>query len=98
VHWGTVANHQIAQRSFAGDFSQWHTLGVRWLPGRLVYTIDGQEWASVVSPNLPTKPMNLAIQTEANNDCTLTWATCVDGTTPANVNLEVDWVAVYAPA
>jgi beta-glucanase (GH16 family) len=86
--------HQIIQRTAGGDFSVWHTVGVEWTPGRLVYTLDGVPWATVDTPFAPSKPMNLAIQTEAAKTCTQ-WMTCIDATTPAHVDLEVDWVAVY---
>jgi hypothetical protein len=95
VHWGaSVASKVQVQRTVRTDFSNWHTVGVEWAPGKLVYTLDGGgEWGRVSNANIPSGPMNLAIQTEAGS-CNL-WMTCVDATTPSEVDLEVDWVAVY---
>jgi Glycosyl hydrolases family 16 len=85
------------QRYLAGEFSEWHTLGVEWGPGRLVYIVDGSSWSTVETPNTPSKPMRLAIQTETGTCQNVSWQTCRDATTPALVNMEVDWVVVYTP-
>ncbi|MBI1375931.1 MAG: family 16 glycosylhydrolase [Frankiales bacterium] len=76
-----------------GDFSQWHTLGVEWTPGRLDYTLDGQVWASDIGAGVPTKPMHLVVQTQTW-DCGVPDVQCPDATTPATTDLEVDWVTV----
>lgn len=94
LHYG-LTNTQV-QRQTAVDLTQWHTVGVEWMPGRLVYTLDGSIWSTVTSPHVPASPMALAIQTQAwaagDN-----WERGVDATTPAQVNLYVDWVVAYAP-
>jgi beta-glucanase (GH16 family) len=95
MHWGTTSNHQQVQRRVSANFSNWHTVGVEWTPSKLVYTLDGKAWGTVKSPYAPTKPMNLALQTEAGS-CN-TWMTCVNSSTPQTTALEVDWVAVYRP-
>ncbi len=81
------------QKSLTVDLSTWHTMGVEWEPGRLTYTLDGAPWATVDSDHVPTKPMNLVVQTEAGS-CGR-WMTCTDKTTPAVTKLQVDWVALY---
>jgi len=81
------------QRHVNADFSQWHTIGVEWTPGKLVYTLDGKPWASVASSVVPHVPMSVAIQTEAGS-CH-SGQTCLDWTTPAVTHLDVDWVSVY---
>lgn len=96
MHYG--ADNSIIQREITGvDFSQWHTVGVEWTPGKLVYTLDGKAWASVDSPNVPTSVMDLAVQTETGT-CGERWLGCPDATTPAHVNLDVDWVSVWKRA
>jgi len=97
VIWGQdSASREQIQRRVTADFSSWHTVGVEWTPGQLVYTLDGTPWATVQTQNAPSKPMDLALQTEAGS-CN-EWITCLDSTTPATTVLEVDWVAVYRRA
>ena len=61
----TVAATPRFQQKTKVDLTQWHTLGVVWTPGRLVYTIDGRNWATVANANVPSTPMVLDIQTQA---------------------------------
>lgn len=93
VHWGTASAHEQAQRHGKADFSTWHTVGVEWTPGKVVFTLDGEAYGSISTSQVPSKPMNLALQTEAGS-CNQ-WMTCTDASTPARTTLEVDWVAVY---
>lgn len=90
----TVGGPQI-QKSTDADFSEWHVAGVEWTPGRLAYTLDGKVWATVRTPWVPDQPMVLALQSQAWG-CGDTWRRCPDRTTPAEVNLQVDWVVAYA--
>ena len=78
------------------DTTQWHTYGVEWTSGKLVYTIDGQPWETLTSQYVPSVPMHLCIQTQAWS-CGLDWENCPDSSTPANVNMYVDWAVQYAP-
>jgi beta-glucanase (GH16 family) len=95
VHFVTDGGgHETIQRNVKNDFSIWHTVGVEWSPGTLVYTLDGRPWTTVNTSHTPSKPMNLVIQTEAATTCGQ-WMTCVDATTPATVAVEVDWVTAY---
>ena len=91
-----AANTQV-QRSVAVDLTTWHTLGVEWTRGKLVYTLDGRAWATVKNVHVPSVPMVLDIQTQAWASGTSVWRHGVDPTTPAHVNLYVDWVVAYAP-
>jgi beta-glucanase (GH16 family) len=94
LHYG-VANTQL-QYPLSVDLTKWHTLGVEWTPGQLVYTVDGRDWATVTSAHVPTIPMVLDIQTQAWACGTSTWEHCPNSTTPPRVNLYVDWVVAYA--
>jgi hypothetical protein len=78
------------------DMSRWHTFGVTWRPGSIVYTVDGRAWASVHDPTVPTTPMILALQAQTW-DCGHTWERCPYPNATPKVNLDVDWVVVYAP-
>jgi beta-glucanase (GH16 family) len=93
LHYGADDN-QI-QRTLHADFTQWHTIGVEWTPGKLAYTIDGRRWAVVRSDHVPRVPMELDLQTQAGT-CGHRFSPCPDGTTPHRVDMHVDWVAAYA--
>jgi hypothetical protein len=70
----------------SADFTQWHTMGVEWTPGRLVYTIDGRVWASNENADVPNIPMWLGVQTEVFQ---------IKDNTPHASMYQLDWVAVY---
>lgn len=75
----------------SGDFSQWHTLGVDWLPGRIVYLLDGRTWATVTQ-HVPSQLMHLIIQTGVGSNGST--GVMPNSTTPAHVDLQIDWVVV----
>jgi len=87
---GTILNE------VAGDFTQWHTVGVEWTPGSLVFTLDGEPWSTVSGEDVPSEPMGLALQSQAWY-CGHPWEACPDETTPPVVNLQIDWVVAYVP-
>jgi hypothetical protein len=95
LHYG-ASDAQVA-RSVRADFSVWHTVGVEWTPGRLVYTLDGAVWDTVSSSQVPSQPMEMDIQTQAGT-CGQVETPCPNASTPAHVNLQVDWVVAYRPA
>ncbi len=95
LHYG-AKDTQIA-RSVTGDFTLWHTVGVEWSPGHLVYTLDGSAWGTVSTSQVPGGPMELDLQTQAGT-CGQADTPCPDATTPAHVNMQVDWIAAYRPA
>ena len=95
LHYGS-SDHRIS-RHIKVDLTQWHTLGLEWTRGQLVYTLDGRNWATVTSSHVPTVPMVLDLQTQAW-PCFGTWGRCPDATTPRAVRMYVDWVVAYAPA
>jgi beta-glucanase (GH16 family) len=98
IHYaGTNGAHEMIHRHTAVDTTQWHTLGVKWTPGRMTFTLDGTAWTTVDSSAVPTVPMDLAMQTQAW-DCGHTWDQCPDRTTPAEVDMTVDWVVAYRRA
>jgi beta-glucanase (GH16 family) len=93
LHYG-AQNRQI-QRTLSVNLTRWHTIGVQWLPGTLIYTIDGRRWATVSSPAVPDQPMEMDVQTQAGT-CGDPYAPCPDSRTPAHVNAQIRWVAAYA--
>ena len=64
-HWGTATNPLSVEDTLPVNLSQWHTVGVEWSPGKIVYTMDGTPWATETNANVPDMPMQLALQTEA---------------------------------
>ncbi|MBV9421904.1 MAG: glycoside hydrolase family 16 protein [Solirubrobacterales bacterium] len=93
LHYGSD-NAQIA-RTLPIDLTRWHTVGVEWLPGKLIYTIDGRQWALVWSDAVPDQRMEMDLQTQAGT-CGDSYAPCPDAQTPAHVNAQIQWVAAYA--
>jgi beta-glucanase (GH16 family) len=92
LHYGPE-NRQI-QRTLGADLTRWHTAGVEWTPGRLVYTIDGHPWSTVRSRHVPSERMELDIQSQAGT-CGDSFAPCPDSSTPKHVNLQIDRVTAY---
>lgn len=96
THWG-ADNSQISHGA-PGDYSEWHTFTVDWLPDRIVYYIDNVEQYRVTDKAaIPTKPMHLAIQHDVGA-CNDGWMGCRDSSTPETVSLWVSSVRVYAPS
>jgi len=95
LHYGP--NNSQIQKQRSADFSQWHTLGVEWTAGKLVYTLDGAAWATVTGSQVPSQPMWLGMQMD-NGGCSRGYVKCPLVGTPARSVMQVDWVAVYAPA
>jgi beta-glucanase (GH16 family) len=94
LHYGE--DDRIVQHTVSADFTQWHTMGVEWTPGRLVYTLDGAPWAELSHEGVPDEPMELAAQTQAGTEGD-EWMPAPDETTPDVVDMEIDWVVAYAP-
>ncbi len=95
MHYG--ANNTQIQNHVSVDMTQWHTFGVEWTAGKLVYTLDGVPWATTTSSQVPSIPMVLDMQTQAWGCGDNGWEACPDSTTPSQVNLDVDWAVGYAP-
>lgn len=96
LHFG--ADNTQVRKTTAVNLTKWHTLGVQWTAERLVYTLDGRDWATVSNANVPSIPMVLDIQTQGWACGTTNWEHCSSASTPSHVDLHVDWVVAYAPA
>ena len=89
------AENKLAGSQVNGDFSQWHTFAMDWLPGRVTWYVDGVKQFETTDRNvIPTSRMHLAIQLDMGPH--EEWILAADHTTPEEVSLEVDWVRVYA--
>ena len=91
------ADDKIIQHTVEADFTRWHTMGVEWTPGRLVYTLDGRPWATVAHAGVPAETMELDAQTQAGTEGDV-WNPAPDAGTPAEVDMEIDWAVAYAMA
>ncbi len=96
LHYG-ADNTQVGEETPV-NFSDWHTYGVEWSPGKLVYTLDGNDIATVDNANVPDIPMVMTLQQQGWCSSPGDWGGCPNGTTPSVVDMDVDWVVAYAPA
>lgn len=89
-HYGATNSMQHASET--ADFTQWHVVGVEWTPDALRYTLDGVV-AVTMTKNVPNRPMWLALQSG------ITGVSAQPGaSTPAVVDIDVDWVKIYRRA
>jgi beta-glucanase (GH16 family) len=80
-----------------GDFTQWHTYAVEWAPDHVAGFVDGQEvYRTTDLAKIPTGPMRLTIQQDIGPSPD-GWTPAMDDTTPPQVQMEIDWVRIYAP-
>jgi beta-glucanase (GH16 family) len=93
MHYGS--NDSMMHKEIKGDFTGWHTAELEWAPGKLTYRLDGNVWTTMATSHVPSTPMSIAIQTQAW-PCGNPWEGCPNSTTPAKVNLQVDWVVAYS--
>ncbi|PRY48160.1 glycosyl hydrolase family 16 [Geodermatophilus tzadiensis] len=96
LHYG--GNNAMVGERVAVDLTQWHTMGVEWSPGRLVYTLDGRPWATTVHQGVPSEAMHLAIQTQPGGCQGGGGAFGCGVGNPRTTTMQVDWVTIYAPA
>jgi beta-glucanase (GH16 family) len=93
VHWG--AENHVHGTDVKGDFSQWHTFALEWLPDRITWFVDGvKQYENTDRTVIPTKPMHITIQLDQGPKSN--WIPARDETTPEELSLEVDWVRIYA--
>ena len=80
-----------SQHQLRTDFTQWHTVAVDWLPGRLTFWLDGRKVWDYRGSNLPQgRKMGLALQNDVVCE-----PQCRDVGTPDTVSMYVDWVKIY---
>ncbi len=90
LHYGSH-NTEIHHRVHA-NFQNWHTIGVNWSPGKLLYILDGRVWAETTGSHVPDVPMHLGIQTHVGSNGKT--GTLPDSSTPSKVGLQIDWIKV----
>jgi beta-glucanase (GH16 family) len=93
VHWSE--QNKVHGTAVPGDYTQWHTFAVEWLPDRITWYVDGvKQYENTDKAAIPTTPMHLTIQLDQGPKAN--WIPARDETTPAEVELEVDWVRISA--
>jgi beta-glucanase (GH16 family) len=80
------------------DVSDWHTYRLDWTPGELTLYVDGRQVGQMTN-DVPDQPMSFGIQGHVLADHEWWYGGGPDGSTPGQVNIEVDWVHVssYTP-
>ncbi|WP_327085623.1 glycoside hydrolase family 16 protein [Nonomuraea sp. NBC_01738] len=87
VHNGRDRSRKVLR----ADFTQWHTVAVDWLPGRLTFWLDGRKVWDYRGPNVPSgRKMGLTLQNDVVCE-----PKCRDSSTPSTVSMYVDWVKIY---
>jgi beta-glucanase (GH16 family) len=87
--------NKLAGSKVSGDFSQWHTFAMDWLPNRITWYVDGVKQFETTDRNvIPKVPMHMTIQLDMGPF--EEWIPAPDETTPEEVSLEFDWVKIFA--
>jgi len=85
VHYGSRAQNFQIHSSEAGNFTTWHTVGVRWTPREIQYLLDGKVTRTITS-HVPHQQMWFGLQTAPERHAG-----------PSRpVHFDIDWVRVYA--
>jgi beta-glucanase (GH16 family) len=95
VHSGTQAAHVRLGKNTTVDMTKWHTVGVEWTPNKLMFTIDNVGWWTVTGNQVPSTPMVLDLQSQIHDCSNPVWA-CPNATSPARMNMYIDWVETYS--
>jgi beta-glucanase (GH16 family) len=94
LHYGPDNSKISRANKGIADFTQWHTAGVEWQTSKLSFELDGKQWATIDSADVPAKPMSMTVQSQAW-PCGHSFSDCPNATSPPRVNLQVDWVVAY---
>ena len=78
------------------DATQWHTYAVDWLPGQLVFYLDGKETYRTTT-NVPNEPMSFGVLGYVNGQADQWQGGPPNASSPGFNSIHVDWVRVYTP-
>lgn len=81
---------------FRFDATQWHTYAVDWLPGQLVFYLDGQE-IHRTTRRVPDEPMSFGVLGYVNAPGDDWHGGPPDASSPGFNSIHVDWVRAYTP-
>lgn len=79
---------ESAGDDYTADF---HTFGVEWKPGVLIYYIDGVEQHRIIDPNVSSQEMYIIANTAVGG----WWPGSPDATTPFPGEYEIDYIRAY---
>lgn len=88
-HYGE--DNSMIHRSYDGDFTEWHDVGVEWTPDELRFTLDG-EVMETITEHVPDRDMWLALQTATGTGGP---SSEPGSETPSQVDMEIDQVDIY---
>jgi hypothetical protein len=99
VHDWTNSTHDAANKNNTVrlspdiDFSQFHTYGLLWTPGKLAWYLDGRQiHTEVASPIFDKQDYYIVIGSQES----VNWKSGdLTGVSASNINLSVDWVRVW---
>ncbi len=86
----------VESREFRYDASEWHTYTVDWLPGELVFYLDGQELYRT-NERVPDEMMSFGVLGYVNAWEDWWQGGPPDATSPASSGIHLDWVRIYTP-
>lgn len=98
----TATDHRAGDNAqlrstFHGDLTQWHTVGLIWLPNEIRYFVDGHQTGQVTDPSyIPHQPMWPAFQMQVGATGQYD-AGQVSGAETGPVTMQISGFAVYAP-
>lgn len=100
LHYRDDGGRGRIQKDLSGvDFTDWHTVGVDWLPGEVRFLVDGEVWSVIRSDHIPEEPMWLGLQAQAGGcqrKADFGFPNCPVAGSPERADIEIDWVAVHA--
>jgi beta-glucanase (GH16 family) len=93
LHWGKD-NSQDGHTTY-GNFDEWHTWTVEWMPDHITYWLDGVQQHTFDEPgSIPSTSMHFAVQNDVG-DAT-SWIANRNADTPREVATHIDVVRAYA--
>lgn len=94
LHYRTGRDERDQRGTYDGvDWSAgWHTIGLDWRPGRLVFFVDGQEVWRVEGRQVPAEPMYLL----ANLAVGGAWVGPIDDSTPSPATYQLDYIRIWS--
>ncbi|MBD3140754.1 hypothetical protein IEI92_31565 [Microbispora bryophytorum] len=57
---------ELARAELGTDLTQWHTVAVDWLPGRVTFWLDGRQVWNYTGPYVPRSRMGLVLRNDAS--------------------------------
>jgi len=97
IHYG-ARNRVVGAAKVKGDFTQFHTFTLEWTEHGIKEWLDGKVILDVKAPKeaIPSWPMRFAMQQDIGTiKCPGGWVQCANGSTPAVVKMQVDYVHAY---